>query len=206
MGRRVRWLGERLSLYLPVLLMGLMALATYWLVRSTPGPQASDAPAAQGRGPDYFMRDFSVRTFDAQGRLRAEVAGSEMRHFPDSDRLEIDGVRIRSFDPQGRLTTVTARRALTRGDASELQLLGDAQVLREAQPDETGRLQPSLEFRGNQLHADLNRERVVAHEPVQLVRGADRFTADAMEYDQKGGWMQLTGRVRGTLFPDNGRP
>ena len=39
---------DRLSIYLPVLLMGLLALGTWWLVKNTPGPIA----AARTRLPD----------------------------------------------------------------------------------------------------------------------------------------------------------
>ena len=41
---------ERLSLYLPVLLMGLLALGTWWLVRNAPQPQEL-RPAAAPRHP-----------------------------------------------------------------------------------------------------------------------------------------------------------
>ena len=54
---------------------------------------------------------FAARTFDEAGRLRTEVMGSEARHYPDTLQLEIEQVRIRSYDPQGRLTTASADRA-----------------------------------------------------------------------------------------------
>ena len=68
------------------------------------------------------------------GRLKSEVTGADARHFPDTDTLEIDGVRIRSLMTEGRLTTVSAKRALTNSDTSEVQLFGNALVVREAQP------------------------------------------------------------------------
>ena len=36
--RRRRHWWDQLSIYLPVLLMGLLALASYWLLRATPAP------------------------------------------------------------------------------------------------------------------------------------------------------------------------
>ena len=38
---------DRAAVYLPVLTMGLLALGSYWILRSTPEPQA---PAAQQIG------------------------------------------------------------------------------------------------------------------------------------------------------------
>jgi lipopolysaccharide export system protein LptC len=193
---------ERLSLYLPVILMVVLALGTYWLVRSTPllMPPGQEAPARHE--PDYFMRKFSVKTFDGAGRLKSEVQGTDARHYPDTDTLEIDLVRIRSFNEEGRLTTATARRALTNGDASEVQLFGDARVVREPVLDKTGQLQPRMEFRGEFLHAFMDTERVKSHKPVELIRGKDQFMADSMDFDNLDRVMQLKGRVRGTLVPE----
>lgn len=197
---RVMW--ERLSLYLPVILMGVLAFGTYWLVRSTPllMPPEQEAPARHE--PDYFMRNFSVKTFDAAGRLKSEVLGTYARHYPDTDTLEIDLVRIRSFNEEGRLTTATASRAVANGDASEVQLIGNARVVREPVVDKAGQTQPRMEFRGEFLHAFMDTERVKSHKPVELIRGRDQFTADTMDFDNLDRVMQLQGRVKGTLVPD----
>lgn len=123
---------DRLSLYLPIVLMGVLALGTYWLVRSTPVFTPPEAEKAATHDPDYFMKTFSVKTFDATGRLKSEVSGVQARHFPDTDTVEIDKVHIRSYNDQGQLTTATANRALTNADGSEVQLFGNALVVREA--------------------------------------------------------------------------
>lgn len=197
----MRSVWEQLSLYLPVILMGVLALGTYWLVRSTPLLITSGPQAPARHEPDYFMRNFSVKSFDDAGRLKSEVLGADARHFPDTDTLEIELVRIRSFNENGRLTTASARRAVTSADASEVQLFGDARVVREPVVDQAGQLQPRLEFRGEFLHAFMDTERVKSHLPVELTRGNDRFTADTMDFDNLERVMQLKGRVKGTLVP-----
>lgn len=181
--------------------MGLFALGTYWLVRTTPLLMPAEPVAVTRHEPDYFMRNFSVKTFDETGRLKSEVTGSDARHFPDTDTLEIDGVLIRSFDSEGRLTTVSSRRALTNSDNSELQLFGDAVVVRQPSRDAKGRQQPGMEFRGDFLHAFMNTEQVKSHLPVELIRGKDRFTADTLDFDSLAGVMLLNGRVKGVLMP-----
>ncbi len=196
---------DQVSIYLPIILMGLLALGTYWLVRNTPtaGPAASEK-AAQHE-PDYFMRKFSVKSFDGSGRLKSEVFGSEARHYPDNDTLEIDQPRIRSIDEKGLLTVATANRALSNGDGSEVQLFGNAVVVRDAGTDATGSRVPRIEFRGEFLHAFLNTERIKSNKPVMLTRGADQFTADSMDFDNLDRVMDLRGRVRGVLVPQAGK-
>lgn len=196
---RATW--ERLALYLPVILMALLALGTYWLVRSTPPPLQPGPEAPPSHEPDYFMRNFSVKTFDAVGRLKSEVFGVSARHFPDTDSLEIDAVRIHSFGEEGRLTTATAVRGVTNGDASEVQLIGNALVVQDSVVNKAGQLQPRLEYRSEFLHAFMNTERIKSHKPVELIHGKDQFTAESMDFDNLERVMLLKGRVKGTLVP-----
>nr|WP_315243922.1 LPS export ABC transporter periplasmic protein LptC [uncultured Albidiferax sp.] len=192
---------NRLSIYLPVLLMGVLALGSYWLVRNTPIFTAATAAAPLTHEADYFMRNFSVKNFDAQGHLKSEVFGSEAHHFPDTDTVEITQVRIRSVNPQGLVTVSTADRGLSNADGSEVQLFGNAVVVRQAVVTKGVVVQPKLEFRSDFLHAYLETERVRSNKPVTLVRGTDTFTADSMDYNNLDRLMQLDGRVKGVLIP-----
>ena len=192
---------EKFSLYLPIILMGMLALGTWWLVRNAPAPVAAAAASANPHQPDYFMKLFSVKSFDATGRMQSEIKGEMGRHYPDTDTLEVDKVHMRSVTPQGLVTLATADRALSNADGSEVQLFGNAVVTREAIPGGAGTAQPRLEFRGEFLHAFTQTERVRSDQPVVLIRGNDRFTADAMEYDHLDQVLQLRGRVRGVLMP-----
>ena len=193
---------EQFSLYLPVALMGLLALGTWWLVRNAPAPLVPSVERPVVHQPDYFMKSFSVKSFDATGRLQSEVLGDEARHYPDTDTLEIDRVRMRAISPEGRLTVATADRGLSNADGSEVQLFGNAIVTREPLPASPGApQQPRLEFRSEFLHAYTNTERVRSDKPVTLTRGNDRFTADGMDYDNLDQVLQLRGRVRGVLQP-----
>jgi lipopolysaccharide export system protein LptC len=201
----VRRAWDRLSIYLPVLLMGLLALGTYWLVRSTPALETEVERQVQRQDPDYQMERFSIKTFDAVGRLKTEVYGEQARHYPHTDTLEIDQVRIRSFNQRGYMTVATARRALANNDATEVQLMGDALVVREAVVDRQGVPLPRLSFSGEFLHAFLEQERIRSHKPVELVRGGDRITADSLDYSNFDQVMELRGRVRGTLLPPPAR-
>jgi lipopolysaccharide export system protein LptC len=201
----VRMAWDRLSIYLPMILMGVLALGTYWLVRSTPMFEAPQANQPQKHEPDYFMQKFSVKTFDAEGRLKSEILGTQARHFPDTDTLEIEQIRIRNFNEKGHKTTATADRAVTNSDASEVQLIGNALVVREAAVDKSGEAIPRISLRSEFLHAYMETERVTSHKPVELTRGNDQFTADSMEFDNFEQVMQLRGRVRGTLVQKQAR-
>jgi lipopolysaccharide export system protein LptC len=199
MMRMARVALERLTLYLPTILLGVLALGTYWLVRSTPMFVAPQADQPKRHEIDYFVQKFSVKNFDPNGRLRNEMFGLEARHFPDTDTLEIDQFKIRNFNDKGHTVIATSDHALVNSDATEVQLIGNAQVVREAMVDKTGEAIPRLSFQGEFLDAFIEAERVKSHKPVVLTRGNDQFTADSMDFDNFEQVINLHGRVRGTL-------
>lgn len=199
---RVRRTWDRLAVYLPLFLMGVMAMTTYWLVRNTPVMGEAELESAPRHVPDYFMREFSVKVFGENGQLKSEMVGLEGRHFPDTDTLEVDQPRIRILGSEGHVTTAVATRGLINSDGSEAQLFGKASVVREASKNAKGVVIPRSEMQSDFLHLFANTEQVRSHLPVVLVRGSgDRFTADGMGYDNLDRVMQLNGRVRGVLLP-----
>ena len=192
---------DRFVLYLPLIMVTSLALGTYWLVHTTPAVGQAPSSALPTHDPDYFMHDFSIRTFDGEGRVRVEVLGGQAKHYPDTQSLEIEDIRIKAYDARGRLTTASAMRGLTNDDTSEVQFLGNARVVREPDGAGQGAGDNRMEYRGEFLHAFMDSERLSSHKPVELLRGKDRFTADAMEYDNVDQVLTLRGRVRGTLWP-----
>ena len=204
--RQVLRLWDSVYIYFPLVMMGVLALGTYWLQRNTPVFNTVEGNKEVRHVTDYFMRNFTVKNFDDAGLLKSEVMGAEARHYPDTDTLEIDQGRIRSVDTEGRLTTSTANRVLSNGDGSELQLIGNARVVRESLQDAAGRDTLRMQFSGDFLHIFLNDERVKSHKPVVLMRGKDQFSADTLAYDNLTGVADLKGRVKGVLTPTAGRP
>ncbi len=197
---------DRFLLSLPLALMSVLALGSYWLVRTAAPIAAPPVATLAVHAPDYFMEDFSVKNFDKDGSLHAEVTGAAARHYPDAQWTEVDAIALRAQDAQGRLSLASAQRGLTNEDASEVQLMGKAHVVREAQALRHEGESPRMEFRGEFLHVFAKDERVKSHLPVELRHGADRFTADALDYDNVTQVVQLTGHVRATLVPNRSVP
>jgi lipopolysaccharide export system protein LptC len=116
---------DRLALYLPGILMALFALGSWWLVRSLPSI-FGEAPVKSVRyEPDYYLEQFSVKSFDKQGLLTREVSGHRAKHFPDSDTLEISNVTLRGQNPSGQRADVfTADRMQLNSKTGEYELTG----------------------------------------------------------------------------------
>jgi lipopolysaccharide export system protein LptC len=199
--RRSRRWADQLTVYLPVLLMGLLALASYWLLRATPPPPEPTVARPLSSEPDYFMRRFSVKVFDVNGLLVNEVFGSEARHRPDTDTLEVEQARIRMVGDNGVVTTASARSVVSNGARTEFLLEGDAVVVREGQTLANGSPAPKLEFRGDQLRVFTDPQRLVSEQPVTVLRGNDKLQSDTLDYVGADQVALMRGRVKVRLSP-----
>jgi lipopolysaccharide export system protein LptC len=188
-------LRETLSAYLPILLMAALALATWWLVKNSPKPPGEVAPRAVSAEPDYTMSGFALERFAPDGRLMLRIEGAQMRHYPATDRIEIDGAQIQAWSPAGRLTRASAARAVGTGDGSELQLLGGAEVVGE---DAAG---VPLLMRSEFLHAFFIDERVESDRPVLVRHGATELRAAGLLYAHASQRLELKGPLKVTLTP-----
>ena len=192
----LRGLRASASLYLPALVMAMLALGSWWLVRHAPRLEDTPPSRVSAGEPDWIMQDFEVRSFDPAGRLTRQIAGARGKHYPDHQLVDVEQARARLWDEQGRTSTARGDRALVRDDRSEVHLRGIAEVVREpgARADE-----PRLVFRGPELSVFTQSRLVISDQPVTLLRGADQLQGDRLRYDDQTGVLELQGRVRGQL-------
>ena len=199
---------ERVLAYLPVLLMGLLAVFTWWLVRSSALPPAAETTATPPQTVDYAMTGFVLARYGSDGMLRSRIEGDLIQHFPATDRVEIQGVRLRSVDAAGRLMLGRADRALSNSDATLVRLEGSARVSREATPEQNGDRNGNgngrIEIRGEILEILGAEERVRSTQPVTVITGSGELRAGSLDYNRRDRVALLGGRVTGQLRPGPG--
>lgn len=195
------WIWRAQSLlfnYLPLLLMAALASGTWWLVKHTPlldGPAEQAAPRHE---PDYRMRNFEIQRIAANGQLRVQVSGAELRHYPDTDTVEIDQARVRAIAPDGSLAIAEARRALSNGDGSDMQLIGDVRLRRLA-PNAGEEATPQLDVRGEFVQALAHSEVLRSHLPVTIREGGTLLNVQNFEYRHLTGQLSFTGKAQGQI-------
>ncbi|WP_082536439.1 MULTISPECIES: LPS export ABC transporter periplasmic protein LptC [unclassified Roseateles] len=195
------WLWRLQSLvsnYLPLLLMAFLASGTWWLVKNTPLIDEPGELAPPRHIPDYRMANFEIQRIGADGRLNVQVAGAELRHYPDTDTVEIDQVRVRAIAPDGSLAIAEAKRALSNGDGTDMQLIGNVHVRRL--PAGAGEnAVPQMEMRGEFVQALSNSEILRSHLPVTIRQGGSTLNAQNFEYRHLTGQVSFTGRAQGQI-------
>lgn len=192
---------DRLMGYLPLVFMAVLAAATYALLQATPEPSEPKPQRPLSSEPDFFMRDFSVRSFAPDGRLRTEVFGQEGRHRPDTDSIEIDQARVRTVDETGAETNASANRINSNSDNNQFDLTGNAVVVRlgAAAP---GQVVTPVRFESEFLRVYTEPTRLFSDQPVVIVRGTDRIAAKGLEYSGEQEQVVFQGRVKVELLPN----
>ena len=196
------WLWRAQSLvsnYLPLLMMAVLASGTWWLVKNTPLLDGPAELAPPRHVPDYRMNNFELQRIGADGQLKVQIAGAELRHYPDTDTIEIDQVRVRAIAPDGSLAIAEAKRALSNGYGSDMQLIGGVH-LRRLPPGSGENATAQLEVRGEFLQALSNSEILRSHLPVTIRQGGSTLNAQNFEYRHLTGQVSFTGKAQGQII------
>jgi len=193
---------DQASLYLPVILMGVLALGSYWIIGRSPAPAAPPAERAPVQGPGATMQDFLLRDFDADGQLLLKIEGRQLHHYPGAARLVVEQVRMQQRDAQGQLNFLQADRLESSTDRTVHRLSGNVVLQRPARAATAAQVAvPAQEFRSQALTLYTLAHRIESDQPVEIWRGPHHLRAQRMRYDQKTGRLELQGQVRATLAP-----
>lgn len=187
---------DKMTLSLPLIVLGLLAMGSWWLVRSMPELLSATTTSTVRQEPDYTLENFSFRAFDATGRMTHELHGEQAKHYPASDELYIQNVRVVSISETGSRINAQAMQGIATGDGKQVTLIGEAQAIRPA----LGEL-PRLELHGERLLALVEEHQLLSSDPVKIIRDQDVFTGNSMNFNSDSGAYILQGRVRGVLAP-----
>lgn len=206
--RRMDWLARAQSAA-PLVLAGLLAGFTWWLVVSSPDVGDRARPAEPDRGtPDYELAHARLARFDARGRLEAVIDGDRMRHYPVTQTVQIDAMQLAMRHPDGRRVLAQARE----GEWSEVQglaslsgaadvRLADAGVVLPAQATDVGERGDAGVTRilGERLDLDTRARVLTSAQPVTVLREGSTVQAQTLRHNEPAGVTDLGGRVHGRL-------
>ena len=117
--------------FLPLFLMGLLTLGTYWLVQiNTPDIELTKN---KRHVPDYIMDGIVVTTLGPQGNALYRVVGQKLIHYEDDASSEILQPIARRFHATKPPITVRSDKGLLNGDMTILDMVGNANLTRPAQ-------------------------------------------------------------------------
>jgi lipopolysaccharide export system protein LptC len=190
--------GDGLVGSLPLLLMGVLALGTWWLSRQAVGPSSVQRPAALRTAPDYTMSGFNLQRFGSDGQMRLHLEGQTMRHLPTQAAIEVDAANLRAIGPDGRETRARADRLWTDDRGEQIVLSGRARV------DSLSGSGEPMSIEGESVRLHPKTDRVEADRPATLRLGPQRLDVGGLTYDSKSGQAVLMPPIRGVFLPPAG--
>lgn len=202
-----------LIVYIPLLIMALLAAVTWWLVVITPGMPDMIIRRAKSANPDLEIYNFTAKRFDASGTLRSSLIGDVARQYPLTNTIVVDRVNLMTtessveenkiqppLDTPGieffRVTAISDIGIIYNAD-SVIEFIDNAYITR--QPLEAQGNSGKLEFWGNELKILVNENLMVSTQPVDIRRDGIRYTAQGMTFNNNTGILEMKGKVDGTI-------
>jgi len=193
---------------IPLLIMGLLTLVSFWLLKTNTTDEAPSPPRKKTHTPDYIFSNAKLTVLNPDGTTKYRLLGKEFKHYEDDASIDILQPRLRLFNPKTPPMTVLANTAHVTGDLDIVELFKNADISRPAQLNASGNIiNPLLHLQSNYLKFFINDDKMKTHLPIKIQRGDSIMTAtQGATYDNVNQAVSMFGNVQGTIVPsDNSR-
>ena len=181
----------RPTILLPLALLALLAMLTFWIDYSVQMPDAK-ADGSSRHDPDYILNNFVTSRTDENGDLRYKLTAAEMRHYPDDDTTELEVPHFTRYETDKPFSQIEGKQGFVSSDGKEIEFVGDVKVIRQAY-NGNGEMQVLTD----RLMLLPNEERATTSSPVLITQAPKTvIRATGMIYDKKKKTITLLKRVK----------
>ena len=125
---------NRTTILFPLILMGFMALITFWINKAVE-QQGSRIDGSQRHDPDYTMENFVTKQTDEDGNLSYILNAVKMTHYPDDDSTVLEKPKFTQYTKDKPYTKIDGDHGNVSRDGEEVEILGNVVVVRDAYDD-----------------------------------------------------------------------
>jgi lipopolysaccharide export system protein LptC len=190
-------MSTRGSLWLPLLILLLLAGLSYWIEQSV--QLSADGEQAAHTDPEGIMDNFDALRTDPAGNPQYRLSAKRLKHYSGSRLTEMESPRFVHLDPKAGEIAATANQATVSSSGNQVDLLGDVNVVRAAH---AGRSAMTLRTQKMLLFPELKLMRAPGR--VDVHDDTLDASAGAMEYDANQRIIKLTGRVKARYISGSG--
>lgn len=191
---------KRLSTLFPLIIVALLAAASFWLeyvvrneTRSGYGKNRHD--------PDAIVENFTLERFNAEGSLSSRLEARKLTHYPDTDTAEIMKPQVSFPQKNGVTTTFHSESALADNRQSKITLIGKVKGERPASPSNLAQT-----LSADEMTVWTEEEIVRTHLPIRVTSGNSQLDAIGAEWNNLTGQLSLHSFVRATIQPGKTNP
>lgn len=182
-GHQVHWL--------PLGLVGLLALLSFWLNQLIHRPVVEDN-GGFAHEPDTIVENFHALAFDSKGQPLHALRATRLVHYMDDDTTELLAPRFSLLDQGGTRAEARARRGQISGNGENVHFIGDVRLTRR----ESGKQAP-LTMETEYLWITPDSGIMRTDKPVTLKQGRAAITAGRLLVNEQRKEITLSGGVHG---------
>jgi len=175
---------------LPLALMFLLALVSFWLERAV--RDEAPRPANRRHDPDYRIVNFTTTSYNRDGAAESMLSATQMVHYPDDDSTELVRPRVVQTRPSEPRMVVSAERGAISRDGDDIFLYDNVVLVREADKE-----RPEARITTSFLQVVRDRSLVRTDKPVLIVEDRRTLAGRGMEYNNESQQLLLLSEVRG---------
>ena len=194
-------IGRTILRLMPLIVMGTLTLATFWLVQKNTPPEKAALERVRLHEPDYVIKDGTLSALNELGNTKYRVLGNKVTHYDDDATIDIDMPRMRLFQADKAPVTVKSNTGHLDGDLTILELFDNASIFRPAQPS-TATEPATLRMLASSSYYKvlINDDIIETDRPITLEQGMSiMHSTDGGTFNNVQQSMTLSGQVRGRI-------
>ena len=194
-------IGRMLLRLMPLILMGVLTLVTFWLVQKNTPPEKSTLERVRLHEPDYTITNGALSALNELGLTKYRILGNKVIHYDDDASIDILGPRMRLFQPDKPPVTIKSDTGHLDGDLTILDLIDNAEIFRPAQAaTATEPARPRMLARSSYFKVLINDDIIKTDKPITLEQGVSvMHSTDGGVFNNIEQSMTLTGQVKGRI-------
>lgn len=194
-------IGGALLRLMPLILMGLLTLATFWLVQKNTPPEKSPLERVRLHEPDYIIKNGALSALNELGKTKYRILGVKVTHYDDDASIDILTPRMRLFQAEKAPVTVKSDTGHLDGDLTILDLYDNATIFRPAQ-EATASQPATLRMMASSSYFKvlINDDIIETNKPITLEQGMSIMkSTDGGIFNNVEQSMVLSGHVKGRI-------
>jgi lipopolysaccharide export system protein LptC len=186
---------------MPLILMGVLTLVTFWLVQKNTPPEKSAVERVRLHEPDYTITNGALSALNELGVTKYRILGNKVIHYDDDASIDILVPRMRLFQVDKPPVTVKSDTGHLDGDLTILDLIDNASIFRPAQAA-TASQAATLRMLASSTYFKvlINDDIIETNRPITLEQGLSTMHSnEGGKFNNVEQSMMLLGQVKGRI-------
>ena len=183
---------ERFQFWLPLAVLGFLALLTFWLEQTI--QISGEKNGANLKEPDSIVENFLAISTDPAGVPRYRLSAARLKHYSDNRATLLELPALTQIHARQGELKVTAAQASVSPEGERVEFIGDVNLSRQATTS-----RPAMAMRTARLEVLPDKGLVSTRSPVTIEQTGMKVTANGLNLSVNSRVLKLTGRVKAQI-------